>query len=72
MTFTAIRLPSPLRLQLTVAAAPLCREFTAELAIEPYAVDGVKCISYQTLENRGDVPEEMKRSPPSGEAGIAS
>lgn len=30
--------PSPLRLQLTVAAAPLCREFTAELAIEPYAV----------------------------------
>jgi hypothetical protein len=30
--------PSPLRLQLTAAAAPLCRAFAAELSIEPYAV----------------------------------
>lgn len=30
--------PAPLRLQLTAAAAPLCREVAAELAIEPYAV----------------------------------
>lgn len=37
--FTArLDAPSPLRLRLTAAATPVCREFAAELTIEPYAV----------------------------------
>jgi epoxyqueuosine reductase len=28
-------------------------------AITPYSVDATKCISYQTLENRGDIPAVM-------------
>jgi epoxyqueuosine reductase len=28
--------------------------------VEPYVVDSNKCISYQTIENKGDIPEGLK------------
>ena len=37
-----------------------CIDACPTAAIEPYSVDGVKCLSYQTLENRGDIPAELR------------
>jgi epoxyqueuosine reductase len=36
-----------------------CIEACPTAAITPYSVDGSKCISYLTLENRGAIPEEF-------------
>lgn len=36
-----------------------CIDACPTAAISPYSVDAVKCISYQTLENRGDIPSEF-------------
>ncbi|HVS72316.1 MAG TPA: tRNA epoxyqueuosine(34) reductase QueG [Phycisphaerae bacterium] len=37
-----------------------CIEACPTGAITPYSVDGVKCLSYQTLENRGEIPGELQ------------
>ncbi len=36
-----------------------CLEACPTAALTPYSLDAVKCISYQTLENRGGVPAEF-------------
>ncbi len=45
-----------------------CIEACPTDAITPYAVDATKCISYQTLENRGEIPETLHG--PMAEAGF--
>ena len=37
-----------------------CIEACPTKAIEPYIVDSNRCISYHTIENKGEIPEELK------------
>ncbi len=39
-----------------------CIQACPTAAITPYSVDATKCISYQTLENRADIPAELHAS----------
>lgn len=45
-----------------------CIDACPTKAITPYHVDATKCLSYQTLENRGEVPESLH--PPMAAAGF--
>jgi len=37
-----------------------CIDACPTKAIEPYIVDSNKCISYHTIENKGEIPQELK------------
>ena len=59
--------PDEARMEDHCGTCTRCIEACPTEAITPYAVDGAKCISYQTLENRAEIPAEFHA--PMAEAG---
>lgn len=60
--FTDLPLPVDQPAENHCGSCSKCMEFCPTQAIvAPYEVDGRRCISYLTIENHGDIPEEFRR-----------
>ncbi len=56
---TSLPLPADHPLPDRCGTCTRCIDVCPTGAIAPYKVDATRCISYQTLENRGDIPPEL-------------
>jgi epoxyqueuosine reductase len=59
---TSLELPFDTAMTDHCGTCTRCIQACPTEAITPYSVDATKCISYQTLENRGDLPAELNEA----------